>query len=147
MKCTLYQTTDAYNKLDKTLSESSELDCKINQSIGYTDLDLRVECKTEWIYNYVLFNDRYYFIREITAKSKDIYDIVCHIDVLMTYNEQIKNTTATSIISDTFNNYSNNVNIHDDVRKDSEKILYDNPFNADGNYVMVTTKFNTTQSS
>lgn len=147
MKCTLYVTNDPYNKVDKELTESSELDCKINRAIQWTDLILRVECKTDFIYNYCNFNGRYYFINEINAVSSGVYDISLHIDVLMTYAEDIKNTEATSSVSDDYNKYSNGLKGANDVRYDTDKISFDSPFNATGNYVMTTSKFYTHSSN
>lgn len=138
MKCTLYITNSPYNKLEKTLSQSSELDCKINRAIQWTDLVLRVECKTDFIYNYCFFNGRYYFINEINAVSANVYDITLHIDVLMTYANDIKNTMATSDIAENYNHYNNGAKLTNDVRYDTEKIEYENPFNSNGVYIMTT---------
>lgn len=138
MKCTLYVTNEPYNKLEKTLTESSELDCKINRAIQWTDLSLRIECKSDFIYNYCMFNGRYYFINEINAVSANIYDVTLHIDVLMTYADDIKNTMATSDIADDYNHYNNGAKLTNDVRYDTEKIEYENPFNSSGVYIMTT---------
>lgn len=45
-------------------------------------------------YNYCKFNDRYYFITDITLSNNNIYEISCSVDVLATYKTSIGAYTA-----------------------------------------------------
>ena len=45
-------------------------------------------------YNYVKYNGRYYFVNKIVAVRDDLFDMECEIDVLATYKESIKATSA-----------------------------------------------------
>lgn len=47
-------------------------------------------------FNYVYIEDlnRYYFVRTIVARTFNLYEITCDVDVLMTYRQDILNTSA-----------------------------------------------------
>lgn len=45
-------------------------------------------------YNYCKFNNRYYFITDITLSNNNIYEISCSVDVLATYKTSIGSYTA-----------------------------------------------------
>lgn len=43
--------------------------------------------------NYVQFNNRYYFVRDIVLQNKNIYELHCEIDVLATWKSEIGSST------------------------------------------------------
>ena len=45
-------------------------------------------------YNYVKFNNRYYFVNRIKSVRDDLYDMECEVDVLATYKASIQATSA-----------------------------------------------------
>lgn len=56
-------------------------------------------------YNYCKFNDRYYFITDITLNNNNIYEISCSVDVLATYKTDIG--SLTTFIERSASNYDN----------------------------------------
>lgn len=69
-------------------------------------------------YNYCKFNDRYYFITDITLSNNNIYEISCSVDVLATYKTSIGSYTAfveraassyDTLVTDNYLTASNNI--------------------------------------
>ena len=56
--------------------------------------------------NYLYIPDfgRYYFINNIVEKTGRVFEIVCHVDVLMTYKGDIKNITTLILRQENVNN-------------------------------------------
>ena len=55
-------------------------------------------------YMYVPSMGRYYFINDIILKQGGMYELKCHIDVLMTYKGDIKNITTLILRQENVNN-------------------------------------------
>ena len=64
-------------------------------------------------YMYIPEFDRYYFINDIKSIRNNLYEISAHVDVLMTYQDQIRNCTG--IVARQQNNW--NLYIDDGVFK------------------------------
>ena len=61
-------------------------DCSIVNPVFVLDgIDMSV--------NYVQFNSRYYFVRDIVLQNKNIYELHCEIDVLATWKSEIGSST------------------------------------------------------
>lgn len=45
-------------------------------------------------YNYIKWDNRYYYVTDVVIIRNDVFNITCSIDVLRTYYDNIKNTTA-----------------------------------------------------
>lgn len=98
MKITFYKNLSEQNKVDKTLVLVEEYDnCTaktplsiINPTFNINNPNFNLNCN----YIYVEDLDRYYFITNMTATNNSVWEIDCHIDVLQTYSQQIKNQYA-----------------------------------------------------
>lgn len=98
MKISFYKNISEQNKVDKTLIFVNEYDgCGAKMPLSITtptftinDTQFNLNCN----YIYVEDLDRYYFITNMTAVNNGIWEIECHIDVLHTYSQQIKNQYA-----------------------------------------------------
>lgn len=98
MKISFYKNLSEQNKVDKTLSFIKTYDkCSAKMPLSITnptftinDTLFNLNCN----YIYVEDLNRYYFITNMTAVNNGIWEIECHIDVLHTYSQQIKQQQA-----------------------------------------------------
>ena len=98
MNITLYQSTAEKNRLNKadyltvqaTYSGTLREDCSvITPSVEVQSIGL-----PQGNYAYILEFNRYYFIREIVATNNGLWRLSLEVDVLYTYNAQIRTQTA-----------------------------------------------------
>ena len=112
MKIILYKSTADNRLLDKS-TKISVIDTigaahikddtsVISPSIilSYKKMDTLKKCN----YLYVPSMGRYYYVNDIILKQGGIYELKCHIDVLMTYKGDIKNITALILRQENVNN-------------------------------------------
>lgn len=95
MIVTLFRNNSDNRKLDKDLTQVSVKDCKLKGNCSILRPVLLVSSGT-LNFNYLEIEEfgRFYYVRDITTITDDLIEISCEIDVLMSYREQIKNTTA-----------------------------------------------------
>lgn len=79
-------------------------------------------------YMYVPSMGRYYFINDLILKQGGIYELKCHIDVLMTYKRDIQNITTLILRQE---------NIHNPYIEDSELLVRSNRYYEKYNIGMV----------
>ena len=99
MKLTLYNTADAPNVLNKTLTVVSEHDITLKST---TDIsapviqinDTRTNLDSIANYAYIQEFDRYYFITGMTTMSKQIWALSLAVDVLESFKMDIMGSTA-----------------------------------------------------
>lgn len=81
-----YTLTDSHNRLTKTLNNGVSLDCSMHRDVDIYDPVLRLKnYNNAW--DYLSWDNRYYFIRDKRLIAVNLYEIVCHIDALMTYRD------------------------------------------------------------
>lgn len=93
---TLYKLSSDMRKLNKTLENPLVKTIQIRTDIDIynpmlllTDFDLS--------YNYMLWDNRYYFINGAYYTANNVWRLSCHIDVLMTYKDVILSSRGTVI--------------------------------------------------
>lgn len=109
MELILYKISDDERKINKTLENGLTLNVNVRRDVDIYNPFFLVK-KTDTFnpsdYNYIQWNDKYYFIRDIAYTAKLMYRIDTHIDVLMSYKNLIINAksliTKTSVITDYF---------------------------------------------
>ena len=73
-------------------------------------------------YSYLKWEQMYYYITDIVFIRKDYYELVCELDVLATYRENILNTTAYVLYSASNVNYQlPSINLLNTVKNVSNK--------------------------
>lgn len=77
------------NSFTGTLRESTDL---LNPTIRLTNIPTNSLTKMNYLYSPEL--GRYYFVTNIQIVRENVFDIECHVDVLMTYAAEIKAQTA-----------------------------------------------------
>lgn len=108
MNLNIFQNNSDVNVVWKQLTPKTQLqgtlreDCSIIdpiikvQGIGVSDLPFINYCE-------IVEFGRYYYIKDIVCVG-NLYELRCHIDVLMTYKDQIKNIPAVIARQETNNN-------------------------------------------
>lgn len=92
----LYNNTSPPNYVNKSITEVISLEGTLREPTSIIDPVVIVERNTPMGFNYVhipAFN-RYYFVTGISSESNNLVAIAMHVDVLMTYREQIANMNA-----------------------------------------------------
>lgn len=146
---TLYNNKAEASRLDKTgyLSDAVTVKGTFRENTSFTDpeVEICVSADVALSHNYLYSSDmrRWYYIRNIEAISHQVFRLQLHVDVLMTYKDDLLNTTGYC----TRNQFQFNPFYMDgrDPRSVVQKQLYIGPdrdnklFKADVNVNIVTT--------
>lgn len=91
MKIILYRTSDPNNKLNKTLNNDLTLEGYLISECSILRPVIEIEMTDVFNYNYAYIEEfeRYYFITDVVSVSNKIWKVSFHVDVLMTYNNDI----------------------------------------------------------
>ena len=160
MDILFYHYNGIQNKINKSLGESVTLQGNIDISSEVLNPIIRISRSDDMDftfvkYNYLCINNgsnatdfgnrpRYYFITDIKSIAKGVFLVYTKLDVLMTYKDEILNSTAD--IERNSNHYS--LYIQDDCYKSlcyPRKFCAEFPGGFDGNYNFVLTVANNTQ--
>ena len=97
MQISLYQNTSENYRIDKTLTGVMSADCTLKDgcSIENPILLLSAGNLTECNYLYIADFNRYYFITDVVSVRNGLWEISAHVDVLMSFKDEIKACTAT----------------------------------------------------
>ena len=89
----LMYTTSEANRIDKTVTTMSGISftVKENTSIMKPTLIITTSSSLDKC-NYLYIQDwgRYYFVDEVRSVRNNVYELDCHVDVLYTYQDAIK---------------------------------------------------------
>lgn len=96
------------NTLDKTINGFITYTGVLKEQCDILNPIIKLKCDISDILNknymYIPILSRYYFINNIVSVTADIVEISAHVDVLMTYNQYIKNLTGTLSRQEYINN-------------------------------------------
>ena len=104
MEITLYTNESEKNKLEKTLDHPILLEGTLRDESSIINPIILISSEKEdipYMYNYAYIPafGRYYFITDIESVRTGIWRVSMHVDVLMSYKEQIKNLNRIKFIS------------------------------------------------
>lgn len=97
MTITFYRNLSESNFIDKDLVEVTSLPGTLKESVSVIDPTFIIEGGSNIINcNYLYVDDfqRFYFINDIVSIRQNLWSISCHVDVLMTYKNQIRSQSA-----------------------------------------------------
>lgn len=139
MKLYLYRTSSERNRLEKVLENELKTTGAFRDEFDISDPVIDMENPDTPKYNYAYMPEiqRYYFIETIDIVRSGLYRVRMHIDVLMTYKDAIKELDVV-VSSSQSNPYYNSYITGYDVRTDSETQFFENNFNENGEFVLVT---------
>ena len=110
---TMYKTKSPNNALAKTCTDAIAYPFVLKDDTSVVDPVLIVNTTTNISkYNYLYIDefDRYYFIRDIVSVRNNVYEIHAHVDVLMSYQSEIKTMQGTMARSATvYNTYVDDI--------------------------------------
>lgn len=105
---TMYKNNSESNRMTKNLTSAVSVTGTLRQSTSIIDPVIQVRGNIESVVNHNYLHipkfNRYYFINNITSIRDDLYEISCHVDVLMSHKNGILNEWC--IVARQSNNYS-----------------------------------------
>lgn len=137
MVITLYKNSSDNNVIDKVLTDPLIIEGHLRDSsnIETPNINLQGTVK-DYNYCYIPNFYRYYYIENITLQGK-ITVISCEVDVLMTYKDDIRNSYGLMTKGINFNPYYDG-GYQNENRDTYRQFNFQNPFNAEGNIILVT---------
>ena len=131
------------NRINKILQENEEYTGVLNSTVNILEPVIRFRARNVVTFNYVYIESlhRYYFVSEIRQEG-DVCTVYLRTDVLMTYKDNILDSTGTLTKGETVNGYSSNrTNVYD-LRPKLKKLDFPNTglFSDKDNIIMVTIK-------
>ena len=143
MRIKLYKVYDRENKLNKTLNNELVLTGSLKTNVFvYNPVIMLKSVNFNFPeYNYCFIEDfnRYYFIEDIEINALTLFEIRLREDVLMSFNNDIKNMTVQ--INESSNPNSNFIDCKMSDKKELIKSIdLENPFSQTGFLYMSTIK-------
>lgn len=115
MQVEIYKNQSDLAKVSKIITLLSSLNCELKNETNVMDPVLIVSI-TENLYNsnycYIPTFGRYYFINDIRVIDAHRAELSCHVDVLMTYWDQIKETTQNIVRSEKYASGNKSYNMY-----------------------------------
>ena len=145
MEITLYTNESEKNKLDKTITNSILLEGNLRDESSIINPIILISSNKEdipYMYNYAYIPafGRYYFITDIESVRTGIWRVSMHVDVLMSYKEQIKNLNV--IINNSeetgANNYLSGNQWITNVKNTTNIVNFPNGLNDNGEFILIT---------
>lgn len=137
--CELYYNSSENNKLDKTLTSVLSTTVMFKDKTDLINPYVILDTSTDLTNcNYMKLNDKYYFISSIECLPGGLFGVTGHVDVLMTYRDQIRNQTG--LIKRNLNQY--NRFLHDEriqlnAYKQTKTLKFSSGFSKTLNYYLV----------
>lgn len=140
-KAYLYKCKDDRRKINKTLEDEIEIPVDFNRSMNFSNGEIILQGNiftfSEYNYIYLPYFKRYFFVEGIEATRNNLIKFFIKTDVLMTYKDSIVQIEATSIKSDEYEPYYKGLNLPVKVKEQYRKLTFDNPFNENGEIILV----------
>lgn len=145
MEITLYTNESEKNKLEKTITNSISLEGNLRDESSIINPIILISSNKEdipYMYNYAYIPafGRYYFITDIESVRTGIWRVSMHVDVLMSYKEQIKNLNV--IINNSeetgANNYLSGNQWITNVKNTTSIVNFPNGLNDNGEFILIT---------
>lgn len=145
MEITLYTNESEKNKLEKTITNSILLEGNLRDESSIINPIILISSNKEdipYMYNYAYVPafGRYYFITDIESVRTGIWRVSMHVDVLMSYKEQIKNLNV--IINNSeetgANNYLSGNQWITNVKNTTSIVNFPNGLNDNGEFILIT---------
>jgi len=103
MEVYLYNNTKRLNSTAAAPGAYTTIDCVLKQGTSFINPVLIVNLSGTPSYNYMKFNNRYYWITDIISIKNDLWEIYGRVDVLGTFKGHIQATSAFVLYDSTTN--------------------------------------------
>lgn len=130
------------NVIEKYISTPYEIEGSLKNNTSITDPIILIEATYPITHNYCYIPTflRYYFIVDIVNIRNNLWELKCHVDVLMSFKNDIKNSVGIMKNTENENNsrYFDN-GIYKTLVKDKTDIIsFANGFLDSGEYILIT---------
>ena len=142
MNITFYKNSSEKEKIGKSLSSGLTLSGNLRDECSITSPSILVEATSLVDYNYCYIPEfkRYYFISDIISVRNNLWRVSLKCDVLESFKSDILNSSC--IVNKQQNqSYSNNIDDGSYINRVDNFIEianYQNGFNADGEFILLT---------
>ena len=138
----LLRNNSEKNKLNKSLSDLLELTGELKEVTNVLNPEILIEVENPTTYNYAhipAFN-RYYFINGFTSVRTGLWRISLSVDVLQTYQNEIKSLSGIISNSETIgaNNYLTDEVWKSTVKETTNIINFPYGLLDDGEFILIT---------
>ena len=103
MRVYLYNNNKRLNSTRAVVEDYSYVDCTLKDNCSFLAPIIRIKLAEKPTFNYMKFDDRYYWITDIISVNNDIWEIHGQVDVLTTFRNHIFNTSAFVLFDSTPN--------------------------------------------
>lgn len=138
----LYNNTSDSNVLSKTIILVTTLQCALKDATELMNPVLVIASDNiESNVNYAFIPDlgRYYFVRNKRQVTANRIELDLHVDVLMSFKESIRKSTAlVEVTGNAINPYIESDIWTPDVRRTTHVKKFENGFNANPQYILMT---------
>lgn len=134
-----YKYSGERNRLNKTLDNGTTISCNFNIEYNLINPRIKIVYGDDFDFNYCYIPslNRYYFVDYKTITRNTFWELHLTIDVLMTYKTEILNLYGT-VTQSTKYNYLQGVNIPVTSKTSFKTYEFNDVFNHDGTYVLIT---------
>lgn len=136
----LFTFSKRVNSLSFPSGTGLSVSASLKDSTGKNNPEFLLNINNPWNFNYLKWDNRYYYITNIIAESNTHFRFVCSLDVLATYQSYIRQTTAyvkysagsydDSIVDDRFSS------VDTAVYATSETAIIPYPDSSGGTYIL-----------
>lgn len=144
MQIELYTTASPRKSLNKSLSNKKELTGTLRAQSSVMNPCFTIEDSGSVVaYNYAYIPEfkRYYYIKEITTVRANLFELLLEVDVLKTYNLQIRGNSAIidrSQTAEPSNVYIDNSTVVNTTREETATYNFSGGFNDTPEYILIT---------
>ena len=100
---TLYSFTKRKNSTLQPSGGGVDLNCELKQPTSYKNPVFLFFVEDGFPWNYLQWDDWYYFIEDVVSVRNDLFEVHCSLDVLATYKAEIGATSAFVLYDTTAN--------------------------------------------
>lgn len=137
--CNIFVNSSENNKLDKDLTSKVSTTVMYKEDTDLINPYIIIDTSTDITgCNYMQLGDKYYFIRSIECLPGGLYGINGHVDVLMTYRDQIRMQTGlVGRNSDQYNRFLRDDRVKLNAYEQVKTLKFSGGFSKALNYYLV----------
>lgn len=138
----LYSTNSSNYRIDKKCTYIGSYQCHVKEDCSIQDPVIVLDCNDSRAiksnYIYIPAFQRYYYVQNIRALTGNLWEFTLHVDVLMSFKNQIIDHTAVfSRSTSAWNLYLNDGSIQIDSRVRVKQKKFPNSLTNNGTYVLL----------
>lgn len=142
MEIRLYNNTSDEKVVNKSISLVASLQGELKEETSLISPSIQLNLENV-NFNYIYIHEfgRYYYVNEIRNIRKTLWEIDCHVDVLMSFKNQFKGLRAMIERTENESNYEKNYDSNDYISKLDNFIEiseFANGFNDEPQFILLT---------